>query len=67
MTQDTDQAPHLPIKAQAEAAVNPIVVNVEQHLEAWLHDLLASIPLLRDTDTYNRLRAAVDDLKHRLS
>lgn len=50
---DTAAAPAAPIDTSAE-------------IENWFADLLASLPALRETDNYNRLRAACDDLKSRL-
>lgn len=48
----------------AAAPVAPIDSSAE--IESWFADLLASLPLLRETENYNRLRTAVDDLKSRL-
>lgn len=41
-------------------------VNVEETVEKWIHDLMNSIPHLRTTEAYNRLRAAAEDLKNKL-
>ena len=51
----------------AVAAVEQAAIDAGQHIEAWFQDLLASLPQLRETATYNRLRRAIDDLKKRLS
>ena len=48
------------------AAIEQDILSAEQHIETWFHDLLASLPHLRETATYNHLRAAVDELKRRL-
>lgn len=48
----------------AAAPAAPIDSSAE--IEAWFADLLASLPLLRETEHYNRLRVACDDLKSRL-
>lgn len=48
----------------AAAPAAPIDSSAE--IEIWFADLLASLPLLRETDNYNRLREACDDLKSRL-
>ena len=50
----------------AAAAIEQDILCAEQHIETWFHDLLASLPHLRETTTYKHLRAAVDELKHRL-
>ena len=50
----------------AAAAIEQDILSAEQHIETWFHDLLASLPHLRETATYNHLRAAVDELKRRL-
>ena len=49
------------------AAIEQDVLDSEQHIEAWFQDLLASLPHLRETATYNHLRGAIDDLKKRLT
>ena len=51
----------------AAAAIEQDILSVEQHIETWFHDLLASLPHLRETATYNHLRAAVDELKNRIA
>ena len=51
----------------AAAAIEQDILSVEQHIEAWFHDLLASLPHLRETATYNHLRTAIDELKRRLA
>ena len=51
----------------AVAAIEQDILSVEQHIETWFHDLLASLPHLRETATYNHLRAAVDELKNRIA
>ena len=50
----------------AAAAVEQAAIDAGRHVETWFQDLLASLPHLRETTTYNHLRAAVDELKHRL-
>jgi hypothetical protein len=35
-------------------------------IDAWFSDLLGNIPELRATEPYNKVRAAIDDLKTRL-
>jgi hypothetical protein len=59
--------------AEKPAPRKGVVVSIEQdmlcaeqHIEIWFHDLLASLPHLRETATYNHLRGAIDDLKQRL-
>ncbi|BAP88845.1 PAS domain S-box [Burkholderiales bacterium GJ-E10] len=54
-------------RKQAATAIEQDILSVEQHIETWFHDLLASLPHLRETATYNHLRTAIDELKHRLS
>ena len=49
------------------AAIEQDVLDSGQHIEAWFQDLLASLPHLRETATYNHLRAAIDELKKRLT
>ncbi len=49
------------------ASIEQEVLDSEQHIEAWFQDLLASLPHLRETATYNHLRAAIDELKKRLT
>ena len=51
----------------AAAAIEQAAIDLEQHIETWFHDLLASLPHLRETATYNHLRAAVDELKNRIA
>ncbi len=51
----------------AAAAIEQAAIDVEQHIETWFQDLLASLPHLRETATYNHLRGAIDDLKNRLT
>ena len=51
----------------AAAAVEQAAIDLEQHIETWFQDLLASLPHLRETATYNHLRGAIDELKRRLS
>ena len=51
----------------AAAAVEQAAIDLEQHIETWFHDLLASLPNLRETATYNHLRTAIDELKRRLA
>jgi hypothetical protein len=73
MTEDT--SPSTPAQATdkpaprkgAVAAVEQAAIDVEQHIETWFQDLLASLPHLRETATYNHLRGAIDDLKNRLA
>jgi hypothetical protein len=48
------------------AAVPAAPIDSSAEIEIWFADLLASLPLLRKTENYNRLRTAVDDLKSRL-
>ena len=52
---------------QAQAPAAPASSHIEQAIETWLHDLLESLPHLRETQTYNRLREATGDLKKRLT
>ena len=62
-----DATPNTPQPAKgAVAAIEQDILSAEQHIETWFHDLLASLPHLRETATYNHLRAAVDELKRRL-
>lgn len=49
------------------ATIEQEVLDSEQHIETWFQDLLASLPHLRETATYNHLRSAIDDLKQRLT
>ena len=49
------------------AAIEQDMLCAEQHIETWFHDLLSSLPHLRETATYNHLRSAIDDLKKRLT
>ncbi|MDA8256443.1 MAG: hypothetical protein M0Z99_12530 [Betaproteobacteria bacterium] len=49
------------------AAIEQDMLLAEQHIETWFQDLLASLPHLRETATYNHLRSAIDDLKKRLT
>jgi hypothetical protein len=49
------------------AAIEQDMLLAEQHIETWFHDLLSSLPHLRETATYNHLRGAIDDLKKRLT
>lgn len=51
----------------AAAAIEQAAIDVEQHIETWFQDLLASLPHLRETATYNHLRGAIDALKNRLT
>lgn len=51
----------------AVATLEQAAIEVEQHIETWFHDLLASLPHLRETATYNHLRGAIDDLKKRIT
>ena len=51
----------------AAAAIEQAALDIEQHIETWFHDLLASLPHLRETATYNHLRTAIDELKRRLA
>ena len=51
----------------AAAAIEQAAIDVEQHIETWFQDLLASLPHLRETATYNHLRGATDDLKNHLT
>ena len=51
----------------AVAAIEQAAIDVEQHIETWFQDLLASLPHLRETATYNHLRRAIDELKNRLA
>lgn len=69
-----DATPNTPQPAEkpaprkgAAAAIEQDILSVEQHIETWFHDLLASLPHLRETATYNHLRAAVDELKNRIA
>jgi hypothetical protein len=48
------------------AAAPTALIDTSAEIENWFADLLASLPELRETDNYNRLRAACDDLKSRL-
>ena len=75
MTETTEKiAPAIPestpkptLKNSAAATIEQEVLDSEQHIESWFHDLLASLPHLRETATYNHLRAAIDDLKKRFT
>ena len=49
------------------AAIEQDMLLAEQHIETWFQDLLASLPHLRETATYNHLRGAIDELKKRLT
>ena len=49
------------------AAIEQDMLSAGQHIETWFQDLLASLPHLRETATYNHLRGAIDDLKKRLT
>ena len=49
------------------ATLEQEVTDAAQHVETWFHDLLASLPHLRETATYNHLRSAIDELKKRLT
>ncbi len=51
----------------AAATIEQAAIDAEQHIETWFQDLLASLPHLRETATYNHLRGAIDDLKKRLT
>ena len=51
----------------AATAIERAAIDVEQHIETWFQDLLASLPHLRETATYNHLRTAIDELKRRLA
>ena len=69
-----DATPNTPQPAEkptprkgASAAIEQAALDLEQHIETWFHDLLASLPHLRETATYNHLRAAVDELKNRIA
>ena len=70
-TTETPAATEKPIAAakpvSRKAALEQEVTDAEQHIESWFHDLLASLPHLRETATYNHLRGAIDDLKKRLT
>lgn len=48
-------------------AIEQDIISAEQHIETWFQDLLASLPHLRETATYNHLRGAIDELKKRLT
>ena len=68
----TPSAPAQPAEKSAPrkgvvATLEQEVTDVAQHVETWFHDLLASLPHLRETATYNHLRGAIDDLKKRLT
>ena len=75
MTEPTDKidpalsesAPKPASKKGTAAIIEQGMLSAEQHIETWFRDLLASLPQLRETATYNRLRRAIDDLKKRLS
>lgn len=45
------------------ATIERDMLSAEQHIETWFHDLLSSLPHLRETATYNQLRSAIVDLK----
>lgn len=71
---DTPAAPENPAAATKPVPRKGVVATLEQeafdaeqHIEIWFHDLLASLPHLRETATYNHLRGAIDDLKNRLA
>jgi len=53
---------------EGAAVANPPapVVTADEVVELWLGDLIHNIPALRETDNYNKLRSAVDDLKSKL-
>ncbi len=53
--------------APRKATLEQEVTDAAQHVETWFHDLLASLPHLRETATYNHLRSAIDELKKRLT
>lgn len=63
----TDSAQKPVSKKSPAAIIEQEVIDAEQHIETWFHDLLASLPHLRETATYNHLRSAIDDLKKRLT
>ena len=73
MTEETPQSTPAPPadkpapRKGAAAAIEQAAIAVEHHIEAWFQDLLASLPHLRETATYNHLRGAIDDLKNRLT
>ena len=50
--------------AQAVESNSP---NNGAAIETWFGDLIQSVPALRETDTYNKLRTAVNDLKTKVS
>lgn len=52
--------------AKTDPATTVAAIDASAVIEGWFTDLLASLPALRETDTYNPLRAALDDLKVRL-
>ncbi len=63
----TESAPKPAPKKSAAAIIEQDMLPAEQHIETWFHDLLASLPHLRETATYNHLRTAIDELKRRLA
>ena len=66
MAQPADKPAPAPRKGVV-ATVEQEVTDAAQHVETWFHDLLASLPHLRETATYNHLRSAIDELKKRLT
>lgn len=47
--------------------VTPVAaIDASEVIEVWFTDLLASLPALRETDTYNPMRSALNDLKVQL-
>ena len=47
-------------------AVKVAAVNIADTIDVWAGDLVGNFPQLRETDAYNKFRAAVTDLKDRL-
>lgn len=47
-------------------AISAAPIDTSAEIERWFADLLASLPTLRETETYNPMRSAIDDLKVRL-
>ena len=52
-----------PFAAEAEAAPSPFAAEIER----WFVERMHNSPVSRDTEIYNHVRAAVDDLKIRIA
>lgn len=70
MKSTNDPMPVAAVVDEVKGADTPAVVvsvsNIDQEVETWFGDLLQSIPVLRETEVFNRMRPAVDDLKKRI-